>query len=167
MRQAVERCHLDLSGMVVLTEDRLGVVHGNPGAGGLGGRTRVHAVTKNTAHGTVEEITADTMELAAELGVAERVVITTERARAIVAEADIVTNSGHVRPLDAEMVAWMKPSAVIPLMYQAWASAIRPRSRRMSAPSHRGRRNERVPRGGGRLPVPGHHWPSSCCSMPA
>src|SRR5207248_11612591 len=34
--------------------------------------------------------------------------------------ADIVTNSGHVRPLDRELVGWMKRSAVIPLMYEAW-----------------------------------------------
>lgn len=120
MRQAVKRCHLDLSDMVVLTEAASGSYVVTPVLAALAGATRVYAVTKNTAHGTVEEITADTMELAAELGVAERVVIASGRSRTIVAEADIVTNSGHVRPLDAELVAWMKPSAVIPLMYEAW-----------------------------------------------
>ena len=38
----------------------------------------------------------------------------------MVAQADIITNSGHVRPIDAEMIGWMKPTAVIPLMYEAW-----------------------------------------------
>ena len=39
---------------------------------------------------------------------------------AIVGSADIVTNSGRIRPIDAETVGHMKPSAVIPLMYESW-----------------------------------------------
>ena len=120
MQQAVERCRLDLSGMVVLTEAASGAYAVTPVLAALAGAARVHAVTRTTAHGTVEEITADTMNLAAEVGVAERVFLATGRSRAAVAEADIVTNSGHVRPLDAELVGWMKPTAVIPLMYEAW-----------------------------------------------
>jgi hypothetical protein len=37
-----------------------------------------------------------------------------------VAQADIVTNSGHVRPIDARMIGWLKPLSVISLMYEAW-----------------------------------------------
>jgi hypothetical protein len=50
----------------------------------------------------------------------ERIRIVTEKREADVAQADIVTNSGHVRPIDAEMVGWMKSSAVVSLMYEAW-----------------------------------------------
>ena len=32
----------------------------------------------------------------------------------------MVTNSGHVRPLDRQMVGWMNPGAVVPLMYERW-----------------------------------------------
>ncbi len=39
---------------------------------------------------------------------------------AVVGAADIVTNSGQVRPLDAAMIGLMKPSSVIPLMYESW-----------------------------------------------
>jgi len=38
----------------------------------------------------------------------------------MLAEADVVTNSGHLRPLDAQKIGFMKPDAVIPLMYEAW-----------------------------------------------
>ena len=34
--------------------------------------------------------------------------------------ADIVTNSGHVRPIDARIAGWMRPDAVVPLMFEAW-----------------------------------------------
>src|SRR5262249_6256269 len=49
-----------------------------------------------------------------------RVRVITEKRREFVADADVVTNSGHVRPLDAQLIDWMKPSAVIPLMYESW-----------------------------------------------
>ena len=120
MRDAVERCRLNLTGRVVLTEAASGAYVVTPVLAAMAGAARVHALTRATVYGTVEEVTAQTCELAAEVGVADRIVIATQRSRDIVAEADIVTNSGHVRPIDAEMVAWMKPTAVVPLMYEAW-----------------------------------------------
>jgi hypothetical protein len=53
--------------------------------------------------------------------VRNRIEIATYRSPSIVAQADIITNSGHVRPIDREMIGWMKPSAVVSLMYEAWA----------------------------------------------
>jgi hypothetical protein len=43
-----------------------------------------------------------------------------EKSEAYVRVADIITNSAHLRPLDAQTVGWMKPGAVVPLMYEAW-----------------------------------------------
>jgi hypothetical protein len=60
------------------------------------------------------------MELARLLGVEQHIELLTDRRRSVVEQADIVTNSGHVRPIDAEMVSWMKPTAVMPLMYESW-----------------------------------------------
>ena len=34
--------------------------------------------------------------------------------------ADVVTNSGHIRPIDARVINWMRPSAVVTLMFEAW-----------------------------------------------
>ena len=53
-------------------------------------------------------------------GIAGGIEIITEIKQNVVAQADIITNSGHVRPIDAETVSWMKPTAVVPLMYEAW-----------------------------------------------
>jgi hypothetical protein len=38
----------------------------------------------------------------------------------IIYEADIITNSGHLRPLDKEKLQYTKEGVVIPLMYEAW-----------------------------------------------
>lgn len=120
MRAAVRRCQLDLSGTVVLTEAATGAYVVTPILAALAGARQVLAVARPTRHGSVEEISALTMGLARAAGVHERIRIGTEKTPVEVGQADIVTNSGHVRPIDAEMVSWMKPSAVITLMYETW-----------------------------------------------
>jgi hypothetical protein len=120
MRVAMDRCRLDLSGTVVLTEAATGAYVVTPVLAALAGARRVSALARPSRHGSVEEIAVRTMGLARLAGVHERIRIVTEKDAADVAQADVVTNSGHVRPIDAEMVGWMKRSAVIPLMYEAW-----------------------------------------------
>jgi hypothetical protein len=120
IRAAVERCRLDLSGQVVLTEAASGAYVVTPLLAACAGAERVYAMTRSTAYGTAKAITAETLSLATLAGVRDRIEIVNGRSPAIVSRADIVTNSGHVRPIDAEFVSWMKPSAVISLMYEGW-----------------------------------------------
>jgi hypothetical protein len=120
MRAAVERCRLDLTGAVVLTEAASGAYIVTPVLAALGGADRVYAFTRSTRYGSVEQIRAQTLALATLAGVDGRVEVIAEMTPAIVGQADIVTNSGHLRPLDAQLIEWMKPTAVIPLMFEAW-----------------------------------------------
>ncbi|MFB3819493.1 MAG: hypothetical protein ACE147_17685 [Candidatus Methylomirabilales bacterium] len=120
MREAVERCRLNLSGATVLTEAATGAYAVTPVLAALAGASRVYALTRATPYGSVEDVAVGTRQLARLAGVGRHVEVVTERSRALVARADVVTNSGHVRPIDAEMVGWMKPGAVLPLMYEAW-----------------------------------------------
>jgi hypothetical protein len=120
MSAAIERCHLDLSGIVVLTEAASGAYVVTPVLAAMAGAKRVFALTRHTRHGTVDAITAQTLELGRLAGIAAYIDVITEKSPEIVGKADVVTNSGHVRPIDAEMVSWMKSTAVIPLMYEAW-----------------------------------------------
>ena len=120
MRAAVQRCELDLGGAIVLTEAAAGAYAVTPVLAAIAGAKQVFAVTRTSRHGTVEEVTDQTQRLAKLAGMKDRIRIMTEKRRDIVAQADIVTNSGHVRPIDVAMVSWMKKTAVIPLMYEAW-----------------------------------------------
>jgi hypothetical protein len=52
--------------------------------------------------------------------VRDRIHLSVHKDKGVVATADIVTNSGQVRPINAEMIAHMKPTAVVPLMYESW-----------------------------------------------
>jgi len=120
MRAAVGRCQLNLSGAVVLTEAATGAYAVTPVLAALAGAAEVLAVARPTRHGTVQAITDQTMSLARAAGMQERIRVVAEKRAVDVGRADVVTNSGHVRPIDSRMVGWMKPSAVIPLMYEAW-----------------------------------------------
>ena len=117
---AVERCRLDLTGKIVLTEAACGSYVVTPILAACAGALHVYATTKSTAYGTVEDVVAQTLEVAELAGVRDRIEIVFGRSSAIVGQADIITNSGHVRPIDREMIGWMKPSAVVSLMYEAW-----------------------------------------------
>jgi hypothetical protein len=120
MRESIARCDLRLDGLTVLTEAATGAYVTTPILAAMAGASTVYAVTRGSRYGTVEEVVAETQAVAALAGVADRIQISTQKTRDIVAEADIVTNSGHLRPLDEEMLSWMKPEAVIPLMYESW-----------------------------------------------
>lgn len=119
-RQIVGRCRLDLFGSVVLTEAATGAYVVTPVIAAMAGAKRVYAYTRSSVYGSVEEVSVATFELAALTGVHERIEVITDKSQDVVGRADIITNSGHLRPVDAKMVSWMKTTAVIPLMYEAW-----------------------------------------------
>jgi hypothetical protein len=116
---AIDRCALCLKGFAVVTEAATGPYAITPVMAAMAG-AEVFAVTRTTSYGTVDQVRNITMGLAGLAGVAPQVRVFDTLQPEIVAEADIVTNSGHVRPINAEMVARMKSTAVIPLMYEEW-----------------------------------------------
>ena len=120
MRAAIERCSLDLTGAVVLTEAASGAYVVTPVVAAMSGASKVFAIARSTPYGSVEQVSEETQRLAYMAEVSGRIEIVTSKSRHIVEQADIVTNSGHVRPIDAQVIDWMKPGAVIPLMYEAW-----------------------------------------------
>jgi hypothetical protein len=120
MQAAIQRCRLDLGGAVVLTEAASGAYVVTPVLAALAGARQVYAMTRPTRYGSVEEISEITIRLACLAGCQERITIIDNADSEIVKKADIITNSGHVRPIDAQMIASMKSTAVVPLMFESW-----------------------------------------------
>jgi hypothetical protein len=120
MGMAIISCRLDLTGRVVLTEAATGAYAVTPVLAALAGAERVIALAGSSRHGPATLAKAETLELATAAGMADRIEVVTERRPELTAAADVVTNSGHVRPIDAQMVSWMKTTAVVPLMFEAW-----------------------------------------------
>ncbi len=119
MRGLVDRFDLDLEGLVVLTEAATGPYAQCATLAALAG-AEVRAFAKDSRYGDADEALAQTLEVAREAGVQARVRVCTALTRERVGEADIVTNSGALRPLDAKTIGWMKPTCALPLMYETW-----------------------------------------------
>lgn len=120
MRNAIERCRLHLPGRIVLTEAASGAYVVTPILAALAGAEHVYAITRTTRYGSADDIKDETLTLARRVGVDSRIEFIAHKSYEQVSQADIITNSGHVRPIDSETIGWMKPTAVIPLMYEAW-----------------------------------------------
>ncbi|HYI93664.1 MAG TPA: hypothetical protein VEX68_08975 [Bryobacteraceae bacterium] len=145
MEDAVARCELKLDGLTVLTEAATGAYVVTPILAALAGAKRVYAITGNSRYGSARDATLLTYAVASTRKLADRIEVIQAVGANILQEVDIITNSGHVRPIDTSKIAHLKPSAVIPLMYESWEfresdvdlSACRARGIRVGATNER------------------------------
>lgn len=87
----------------------------------LAGADKVIAWTADTRYGKAADITKEVMEVATDCGVADKLTIRqNERPTDDIKAADVLTNSGFLRPLDEEFISHISQHAVIPLMYEKW-----------------------------------------------
>jgi len=119
MKAAIGRLDLGLAGHAVLTEAATGAYAVTPVLAALAG-AHVFALANTTRYGSADDIEKATLGLAHLAGVGDRIEFIYEKNPAILGRIDVVTNSGQVRPIDKTMVSYLKPSCVVPLMYEAW-----------------------------------------------
>lgn len=120
MQQAIQRCDLKLEGAIILTEAATDAYSVTPVLAAMAGAKKVFALTKSSRYGSVEEVKTQVQNLADVVGVCDRIEFVTQKSPEIVGQSHIITNSGHVRPVNQEMIDWMQPTTVIGLMYEAW-----------------------------------------------
>ncbi|MDF0581940.1 hypothetical protein [Bradyrhizobium yuanmingense] len=120
MSRALTETLLDLSELTVLTEAATGAYAVTAVLAAMAGARHVYAFTKTTRHGTSAEAMDQTLKLADSVGVANRIDILEQITPDIIHQTDIVTNSGHLRPLTAALIDELPKEAVIALMYEAW-----------------------------------------------
>lgn len=111
---------LDLRGLHVVTEAATGDYACTAVIAALAG-ARVTAFARDTRrHGTARDAARQTLGLARLAGVDDRIEIAAAVGPAQLADCDILTNSGHLRPITAEMIAALPERAVIGLMFEGW-----------------------------------------------
>jgi hypothetical protein len=120
MEDAIARCHLNLDGLRVLTEAATGAYVVTPVLAALAGAEKVYAIARNSRYGSGDDAALLTYALARKRGLERRIEVVSSASAETLKEVDIITNSGHVRPIDADKIAHLKPSTVIPLMYESW-----------------------------------------------
>src|ERR1700722_16331483 len=116
----VSALNLNLKGKTVLKEAASGAYIVTPVLAALAG-AKVYAFSKTTKYGTTEEIFRNTASLVKDAaGFSMDITFVETLTPEIIAQADIITNSGHLRPLNEEKLRYAKDGVVIPLMYEAW-----------------------------------------------
>lgn len=120
LRKRVQALDLNLKEKVVLTEAATGAYVVTPILAALAG-AKVYAFSKTTRYGTVDEVFEKTKKVFENIenGSLDITFIDSVTPE-VIAQADIITNSGHLRPLNEEKLQYAKDSLVIPLMYEAW-----------------------------------------------
>jgi hypothetical protein len=112
---------LHLAGRTVVTEAATGAYACTATIAALAGAQRVVARARDTArHGTARDAAAATLGLARAAGVADRIEVVADLPDSALAGCDILTNSGHLRPITRRMIELLPRHAVIGLMFEAW-----------------------------------------------
>lgn len=119
IERRIEILDLNLSGLTVTTEAATGAYASTAVIAALAG-AKVNACARHTRnHGTAQEAIEATRQLARRAGVEDRIVFSdVVSPRAL--RCDILTNSGRIRPITADMIDILPPQAVIALMFEAW-----------------------------------------------
>lgn len=119
LKRAIQTLNLDLKGLTVLTEAASGNYVFTPFIASMAGAKKVIAVVRDSAYAPAEKVINDTNEIMEITGLKD-IYLTKQLTSGMIAEVDIVTNSGFVRPINTEFISNMKDTAVIPLMYETW-----------------------------------------------
>ncbi len=117
--ERVDALNLNLNNRTVLTEAASGAYVVTSLLAAIAG-AKVYAFARSTRYGTVEEVFANTRKLANQCRTKLDITLIDELTPEIIAQADVITNSGHLRPLNEQILRHAKDTAVIPLMYEAW-----------------------------------------------
>jgi hypothetical protein len=119
IEETVARFGLDLDGIAVLTETASGPFVVTPLIAACAGATVV-AVTRDSRYGSADEVRAYTEEWAGRLGVSAAVEVYVGVGADRAGAAELVTNLGFVRPIDAAFVERLRPGAAVSLMCEPW-----------------------------------------------
>lgn len=121
VKEQIKKFNLDLSELTVITECASGFYAYNTFVPILAKAKKVIAVSKTTSHGSYDQNKKNIENLAEELEINTSTLEIVEKLdEQHIREADIITNSGHVRPISNKIISQMKPTAVIPLMWETW-----------------------------------------------
>lgn len=115
----VQSLGLDLKGKVVLTEAATGPYVVTPILAALAG-AKVYAFSKSTVYGSVRQVIRITREVYMPYRPDLDIHFIDQLTPEIIHQADVITNSGHLRPLNRQLLQHARDSVVIPLMYEAW-----------------------------------------------
>ena len=115
----INELSLNLSDKILLTEAATGPYIVTSIIGALAG-AKVYAFAKDSKYGSAQEVFDSNREILNELKLNLDINYIESLESSIISKADIITNSGHLRPLNRSTLQYVKKGCVIPLMYESW-----------------------------------------------
>ena len=120
VKKLIADLNLDLSNLVVLTEAASGNYIFTPLIAAMANAEKVIAVTKDSKYSKAKDVMENTLLFAKYFDLEEKIQIFDVLKPTMIEKADIVTNLGFLRPINKDFIPHLKPTAVIPLMYETW-----------------------------------------------
>lgn len=121
IKQTIKTLDLNLKSYVVLTEVGSNNYIYTPIIPLLAGAEKVYAWTRDSSYGECEDIIKQCLKVAKYLGLENRLKFSANRKDfEHVKQADIITNSGFIRPINQALLKYAKPNIAVPLMFEAW-----------------------------------------------
>jgi len=117
---SIKKINLDLSNLIVLTEAATGNWIFTPIIAAFANAKKVICITKDSQYGKSNDIKLNFKKITQFLKINEKIQVYSEPESKLISEADIITNSGLVRPIDKKFIDSMKETAVISLMWEPW-----------------------------------------------
>lgn len=118
--EILDNIQLQLQDLVIFTEAASGHYVYTPIIAAVAGAKKVYAITADSPYAKASSVARLTLELVDYFGVSDVVEIIFDKSPQIIKQADLITNLGFVRPIDANFVAAMKDKAVIAFMREVW-----------------------------------------------
>jgi len=115
--------NLDLTDLTVYTELGTGNYTFTCIIAAMANAKKVYAISRASRFGTIKDNLNNLERIIRTLNIKNirnKIEVVNEKRKEHLQEADIVTNSGFVRPIDKNTLSMMKPTTVIPLMYETW-----------------------------------------------
>ncbi len=107
IHKSIKKFNLSLKDKNVLTEAANGNYIVTPIIAALTG-AKVTAIAKNSKFGTIKKIKSQILNYTRKLNLKKRIKIVTKKEKINLSKFDIVTNTGHVRPINKQMIKKLK-----------------------------------------------------------
>lgn len=121
IKKSIKTTKLDLTGYTILTEVGSGLYTFTPIIALLAKAEKVYAWTNDSAYGKAEENIKTCISIIERSNIDKKIEFNIgDKNIKHLQEADIITNSGFLRPLSEEKLKYVNENAVLPLMYEKW-----------------------------------------------
>jgi hypothetical protein len=118
---AIVDFNLNLQGITVLTETASGPYVVTPLIAAMAGAEKVVAVTRSSRYGSANDVKKYTQDWIEQLGLSNsNIEVSLEPAIIHAETANLVTNLGFVRPINADFIKLLPHDAAISLMWETW-----------------------------------------------